>query len=87
MGLLPAVIAFAVVSLVCLLVVVYAMAQEEGLGKAFLGLITVLYAFVWGWQNANRVYVRNTNLGTVMTYWSWFGGAALAFWAIMGGKA
>jgi hypothetical protein len=86
MGLFPAVIAFGVVSLVCLLVVVYEMAQEENLGKAFLGLITVVYAFVWGWQNANRVQIRSVSLGSVMTVWSWFGGAALVYWAIMGTK-
>jgi hypothetical protein len=86
MGLLPAVIAFAVVSLACLLVVVYAMAQRESLGKAFVGLVTVLYAFVWGWQNADEVELRGVSLRAVMTVWSWFGGAAIVFLAIMGDK-
>ena len=86
MGLLPAVIAFGVVSVACLLVVVYVMAQEEGLGKALVGLVTVLYAFVWGWQNANRIELRSVSLRAVMTVWSWFGGAALVFWLIMGDK-
>jgi len=86
MGLLPAVIAFAVVSLGCLLAVAYAMAQRESLGKAFVGLVTVLYAFVWGWQNADKVELRGVSLRAIMTIWSWFSGAALVFWAIMGDK-
>jgi hypothetical protein len=85
-GLLPAVIAFAVISIACLLLVVYAMAQREGLGKAFVGLVTVVYAFVWGWQNAQRIRIRSASLGDVMTIWTWFGATALVFWAIMGDK-
>jgi hypothetical protein len=86
MGLLPLVIAFAVASAACLLVVVWQMARHEDVGKAFLGLVTVAYAFLWGWQNSDRVRFKTYSLGAVMTLWSWCMGTAFALYAIMGDK-
>ena len=54
--------------------------------KAFLGLVTVAYAFLWGWQNADRVRFKTFGLGAIMTLWSWCMGTAFALFAIMGDK-
>lgn len=86
MGLLPPVIAFFVASAVCLLIVVWQMAKHEDLIKALMGLVTVVYAFLWGWQNARRIEVGSYSLAAVMTFWSWCLGAGVTYWAIMGDK-
>jgi len=85
MGLLPAVITFGVYSLGCLLVVLYKMARDEDMATAFLGL-SVVYAFVWGWRNAETEYVGRVPLRAVMSTWSWCVGAMLFYWLIMAPK-
>lgn len=84
MGLLPAVIAFGVTSASCLLVVLYEMLREESFSTAFLGLVTGgVYAFVWGWRNADTVEVGSFRLSAVMTVWSIALGAMTFYWLIM----
>lgn len=85
MGLLPAVITFLVYSVGCLLVVLYKMARDEDMATAFLGL-SVVYAFVWGWRNAEYEYVGRVPLRAVMTTWTWCMGATLFYYFIMGPK-
>ncbi len=82
MGLLPPVIGFFIASAFCLLIVVWQMFKHQDALKALLGLVTGVYAFLWGWQNVRRI----RNLGGVMTFWSWCLGAGLVLWAIMGDK-
>lgn len=51
--------------LVCLILVVVKMYQNEGILKAILGLICGIYAFIWGWINAGRLGIKN-----VMIAWT-----------------
>jgi hypothetical protein len=46
-------------SLVCLVMVVIKMYQQEGALKAILGFICGIYAFIWGWMNATRLGLKN----------------------------
>jgi hypothetical protein len=46
-------------SLVCLILVVVKMYQNEGALKAILGFICGIYAFIWGWINAGRLGLKN----------------------------
>jgi hypothetical protein len=71
MGLLPPIIAFSLISLGCLAIIAVAMARDEGAGKAVIGFVTVLYAFLWGWQNRRRVRIANFGLDDVMVVLSW----------------
>lgn len=58
-------ILLSVVALVCLIFVVIKMFQEKGALHGILGLICGLYALIWGWQNADRLDMRN-----VMMAWT-----------------
>ncbi len=42
-------------SLICLILVVVKMFQNEGALKAILGFICGIYAFIWGWMNKDKV--------------------------------
>ena len=48
--------------LVVQILVVVKMFQNEGALKGILGLICGLYAFIWGWMNANRLGIKNLML-------------------------
>lgn len=54
-----------IVNLVCFIIVLIKLFAEEGAGKGILGLICSIYAFYWGWQNADRLSIR-----PVMTIWT-----------------
>jgi len=41
-------------SLICFIIVLIKLFQDEGVGKGILGLICSIYTFIWGWQNADR---------------------------------
>jgi hypothetical protein len=41
--------------------------QTEGIGKGLLGLICMLYTFIWGWQNIKK---EELQLKTWMYVWS-----------------
>ncbi len=58
-------ILFSIVSLICLIYVVIKMFSEKGALHGILGLICGLYALIWGWQNADRLDMRN-----VMMAWT-----------------
>ncbi len=47
------------------IVVLIKLVQREGCLMGILGLICMLYTFIWGWINAKR-----ENLTTVMVIWS-----------------
>ncbi len=51
--------------LVCLVIVLIKLFQNEGALKGILGLICGLYTFVWGWMNANRLGIK-----TIMMVWT-----------------
>jgi hypothetical protein len=49
-------------SLVCAIMVLIKLFQEEGALKGILGLICGLYTFIWGWMNADRLNIKNIML-------------------------
>jgi hypothetical protein len=42
-------------SIVCWIIVVVKMFQNAGVLQGILGLICGIWAFIWGWMNADRV--------------------------------
>jgi hypothetical protein len=71
-----------VASIGCLLIVVRKMLERQGLGQALVGLVTIAYAFIWGWNNP-RVRVSSFRLRDVMTLWSLTMGAAIVLALIL----
>jgi hypothetical protein len=65
--------------LVCLVLVVIKMYQNEGALKAILGFICAIYGFIWGWINAGRLGLKN-----VMIAWTVLIIAAIVL-GVMGG--
>ena len=51
--------------LVCFVIVLIKLFQNEGALKGILGLICGLYTFIWGWMNASRLNIRN-----IMMIWT-----------------
>jgi hypothetical protein len=51
--------------LVCLVIVLIKLFQNEGALKGILGLICGLYTFIWGWMNATKLNIRN-----IMIIWT-----------------
>jgi hypothetical protein len=51
--------------IICLIMVVIKMFQEQGALHGILGIICGLYAFIWGWMNSDRLGIRN-----IMLIWS-----------------
>lgn len=49
-------------SLVCAVIVIIKLFQNEGALKGILGIICGLYTFIWGWMNAGRLGIRNIML-------------------------
>ena len=49
-------------SLVCAVIVIIKLFQNEGALKGILGIICGLYTFIWGWMNASRLGIRNIML-------------------------
>ena len=48
--------------LICQILVVIKLWQNEGALKGVLGLLCGLYAFIWGWMNANKLGIKNIML-------------------------
>jgi hypothetical protein len=48
--------------LVCAIIVLIKLFQNEGALKGILGLICGLYTFIWGWMNATRLGIKNIML-------------------------
>lgn len=51
--------------LICFIIVLIKLFQENGALHGILGLICGLYTFIWGWMNANRLNIRN-----IMIIWT-----------------
>lgn len=49
-------------SVVCFIIVLIKLFQNEGALKGILGLICGLYTFIWGWMNATRLNIKNIML-------------------------
>lgn len=52
-------------SLVCGIMVLVKLFKAEGTGKGILGLVCMLYTFIWGWQNSGKLNIKN-----VMMAWT-----------------
>lgn len=52
-------------SLICFIIVLIKLFQNEGALKGILGLICSLYTFIWGWMNANKLGIKN-----IMMIWT-----------------
>ncbi len=52
-------------SLICFIIVLIKLFQNEGTLKGILGIICGLYTFIWGWMNATRL-----NIKTIMMIWT-----------------
>jgi hypothetical protein len=62
---LPLAVLVSLGSLICFIIVLVKLFQEEGAGKGILGLICGIYTLIWGWQNATRL-----NINTLMLVWT-----------------
>lgn len=51
--------------LICFIMVLIKLFQENGALHGILGLICGLYTFIWGWINANRLNIKN-----IMIIWT-----------------
>ena len=51
--------------LICWIIVLIKLFQNEGTLKGILGIICVLYTFIWGWMNSERLGIRN-----IMMIWT-----------------
>lgn len=51
--------------LVCAIIVLIKLFQNEGALKGILGIICGLYTFIWGWMNANKLGIKN-----IMMIWT-----------------
>lgn len=47
---------------ICLVIVLIKLFQNEGALKGILGLICGLYTFIWGWMNATKLNIKNIML-------------------------
>ena len=52
-------------SIICWIIVLIKIFQNDGALKGVLGLICGLFAFIWGWMNASRYGIRN-----IMMIWT-----------------
>ncbi len=50
---------------ICYIVVLIKLFQNEGLVKGILGIICGLFTFIWGWMNADRYGIKN-----IMMIWT-----------------
>ena len=55
------------IALVCGVMVLVKLFQTEGVGKGILGLICMLYTYIWGWQNIKKEELK---LKTWMYVWT-----------------
>ena len=51
--------------IICWVIVLIKMFQNEGALKGILGFLCSLYAFIWGWMNGTKY-----NIKTIMMIWT-----------------
>lgn len=51
--------------LICYIIVLIKLFQNDGLVKGIIGIICGLFTFIWGWMNANRYGIKN-----IMMIWT-----------------
>ena len=65
---------------ICFVIVLIKLFQNEGALKGILGLICGLYTFIWGWMNATKLNIRN-----IMLIWTILLIASIIINAMTGG--
>lgn len=50
---------------ICWIIVLIKIFQNDGALKGILGILCSLFAFIWGWMNANRLGIKN-----IMMIWT-----------------
>jgi len=50
---------------ICWIIVLIKIFQNDGALKGILGIVCSLFAFIWGWMNANRLGIKN-----IMMIWT-----------------
>ena len=58
-ALVPLVSAIGLAVFVCNILVLMKMYPEEGILKTIFGFFCGIYAIIWGWQNADRLGIKN----------------------------
>jgi hypothetical protein len=48
--------------LICFIIVLIKLFQNEGVLHGILGFICGLYTFIWGWMNATKLNIKNIML-------------------------
>ena len=48
--------------IICFIIVLIKLFQENGVLHGILGLICGLYTFIWGWLNATKLNIKNIML-------------------------
>jgi hypothetical protein len=71
----------AIAQLVVAIMVLIKLFQTEGALKGIIGFICMIYTFIWGWMNANKLNIKNlmiiwTVLVLLMIVLNIFGGMA-----------
>ncbi|MGG6270321.1 hypothetical protein ACQ4M3_41835 [Leptolyngbya sp. AN03gr2] len=59
------VLAAAITSLVCFILVLIKLFEDKGVGWGIFGIFCSIYTFIWGWQNVDRYNIKN-----IMVLWS-----------------
>ena len=49
-------------SLICFIIVLVKLFQNEGALQGILGLICGIWTFIWGWMNAGKLGIKNLML-------------------------
>jgi hypothetical protein len=49
-------------SIICFIIVLVKLFQNEGALQGILGLICSLWTFIWGWMNAGKLGIKNLML-------------------------
>jgi len=56
------ILAAAVTSLVCFILVLIKLFEDKGVGWGIFGIFCSIYTFIWGWQNVDRYNIKKALL-------------------------
>ncbi|BAU11576.1 hypothetical protein LEP3755_20750 [Leptolyngbya sp. NIES-3755] len=59
------ILAAAITSFVCFILVLIKLFGDKGVGWGIFGIFCSIYTFIWGWQNIDRYNIKN-----IMVLWS-----------------
>ena len=70
-------VATGIIFLICYIRVLIKMFSSKGIVIGILGIIFVVYAFIWGWVNHEEYGIKN-----IMTTWSMVTGVGIGFYLL-----